>query len=129
MAVRSAPRPELAHAKAMRIDLPEAVGLLRELLGAALVAYVGSVKETRAVNQWAAGERGCSAETERRLRLALQVALMIDSVDGSEVARSWMAGMNPILDDDAPARLIRDGELEDVGARVIGAARSFLATG
>lgn len=129
MAVKSAPRPELAHEKAMRIDFSDAVGLLKELLGAPLVAYLGSVKETRAVNQWAAGERGCSADTERRLRLALQVALMVDAADGSDVAQRWMVGMNPILDDEAPARLIREGDVEDVGPQVIGAARSFLATG
>ncbi len=87
----------------MRIDLAEVVGLLRELLGAKLVAYLGSVKETRAVSQWARGERGCSAQIERRLRHALQVALMVEQSDGAEVTAA--------------------------STRRIGAARAFLASG
>ncbi|MEJ7803894.1 MAG: hypothetical protein WKH68_11080 [Candidatus Limnocylindria bacterium] len=129
MAVKSAPRPELAHAKAMRIDLAEVVGWLSELLGAKLVAYLGSVKETRAVSQWARDERGCSAQTERRLRLALQVVLMVEQADGAEVARAWLVGMDPGLDDEAPAKVIRDGDLDAAGPQVVGAARAFLATG
>lgn len=39
------------------------------LLGAKLIAYIGSVKETRAVRQWADGERKPSAEVMRRLRI------------------------------------------------------------
>jgi hypothetical protein len=100
---------------------------LRELLGANLTAYLGSVKETRAVNQWGAGERTPSAGVERRLRLALQLALMIAEADSTRVARSWFQGMNPVLDDDAPARLLREGDLDVVGPELVGAARAFLA--
>lgn len=113
----------------MRIDLAEVATLLSDLLGTPLVAHIGGVQETRAVRQWAEGSRGSSATTERRLRLALQVALMIEAADGPDVARAWMVGMNPILDDEAPASVIRDGDLDESGPRVIGAARSFLATG
>ena len=127
MEVRSIARPDLAHSRVMRAELPEVVSELRDLLGASLTAYVGSVKETRAVNQWAAGERTPSAGVDQRLRLALQLALMISEADGPRVARSWFMGMNPVLDDDAPARLLREGELEAVGPQLVGAARAFLA--
>jgi hypothetical protein len=44
---------------------------LRDLLGAKLVAYLGGVKETRAVRQWAEGTRVVSGEEDlRRLRVA-----------------------------------------------------------
>jgi hypothetical protein len=57
-----------------------------------LRAYLGSVKETRAVNEWAEGVREPSDAVHRRLRLALQVAGAIAEVDGAEVARAWFQG-------------------------------------
>lgn len=45
-------RPGLhAHAQATRLDAPVLVKELRDLLGAKLVAYLGGVRETRAVRQ------------------------------------------------------------------------------
>jgi len=51
-------RPDYAaHARAVRASLPEVVDSLRSILGAQLCAYIGSVKETRAVNDRAEGVR------------------------------------------------------------------------
>ena len=100
-----------------------------ELLGAKLTAYLGSVKETRAVNQWGDEGREPAEPVQLRLRLALQVALMIAAADGPRVARAWFQGMNPQLDDRSPARLLREGDLDEVGAEVLGAARAFLVGG
>jgi hypothetical protein len=128
-AVEGKPRPELAHARAMRADFADVVAELRRLLGTALVAYLGSVKDPRAVAQWAAGDRSPPAATQARLRLALQLALMIAAVDGAGVAQAWLQGMNPLLDDDSPARRLREEPLPEVGPQLVGAARSFLASG
>jgi len=113
----------------MRSGFEDVVGDLRERLGRKLVAYIGGVKETRAVNQWADGDREPSDETQARLRLVLQVALMIEAADGRRVTQAWFQGMNPQLDDRAPARVLRDGPLEDAGPAVLGAARAFLVGG
>lgn len=131
MAVRSLPRPELAYEKAVRSEFPRVVQMLRDLLGAPLVAYVGGVKETRAVHQWADphDERTPSAATQRRLRSALQVTLMISDADGPEIAASWLQGLNPQLDDRSPARLLREDDLDEVGPELVGAARAFLVGG
>jgi hypothetical protein len=125
------PRPELAcHIAAMRKSFPEAVGELREILGAQLVAYIGCVKETRAVREWAEGTRGPSgAVTERRLRLAYGIARCIAEADGKETAQAWFQGLNPLLDDVSPARLLREGDVDEVGPLVIIAERHFLANG
>jgi hypothetical protein len=128
-AVDGKPRPELAHARAMRADFADVVAELRGLLGTSLVAYLGSVKDPRAVAQWAAGERSPPAATQARLRLALQLALMIAEVDGPGVAQAWLQGMNPLLDDDSPARILREEPLPEAGPGLVGAARSFLASG
>jgi hypothetical protein len=121
------PRPDLdAHAHAVRVDFPTAVDELRGLLGARLVAYLGSVKETRAVHEWAEDERRPSQLVQRRLRLALQVSLMIAEGDDAAVAQAWFQGLNPELDDRSPARLLGEGDLDEVGPLVVAAARAFL---
>lgn len=124
------PRPDLeAHAHAVRVDFATVADELRGLLGAQLVAYVGSVKETRAVHEWAEEGRRPSELTQRRLRLALQVATMIAAADGPEVAQAWFQGLNPQLDDRSPARLLREGDVDEVGPLVVAAARAFLVGG
>lgn len=118
--------PDLAHERAMRAEFNDVVNELRDLLGRRLVAYLGAVKETRAVNQWADGERTPGAEIQTRLRLALQVALMIADADGAAIAQAWFQGMNPQLGDRAPARVLRDEAPDEAGPAVLAAARVFL---
>ncbi len=129
MVVESSSRPELAHARAMRGEFPKIVAELRDLLGSKLSAYLGSVKETRAVSQWVDGEREPSEGVRLRLRLALQVALMVAEADGPAVTRAWFQGLNPQLEDRSPARLLREGDLDEVGPQVLGAARAFVVGG
>lgn len=129
MAVQPIARPDLAHVHATRAAFHEVAASLRDLLGAKLTAYLGSVKETRAVNQWASGEREPGEAVQLRLRHALQVALMIAEADDAAVARAWFQGMNPQLDDRSPARLLREGDLDEVGPEVLRAARAFLVGG
>jgi len=45
------------------------------------------------------------------------------------VARAWFQGLNPQLSDRSSARLLREGDLDEVGPEVVGAARAFLAGG
>src|SRR3954468_18983060 len=123
-------RPGLAaHTLAVRSTFPEVVETLRDLLGPQLVAYLGSVRETRAVHQWAEGAREPSGAVQQRLRVALQVAAMLADAESPRIAQAWMQGLNPQLDDRSPARLLRDGDLDEVGPAVIGAARAFLVGG
>jgi hypothetical protein len=102
---------------------------LRALLGARLVAYLASVRETRAVNQWSEGSRETDAETVRRLRDAFVIAKMLAQSDPPSVVQAWFQGLNPLLDDRSPARLLREGDPDDVGPQVLAAARAFLAQG
>ena len=123
-------RPDYeAHVRATRATFPEVAHELRDILGAKLCAYLGSVRETRAVHQWADGSREPGAEVQRRLRVALHVGAAIAAVDGPVVTQAWFQGLNPQLEDRSPARLLREGDLDAVGPEVIGAARAFLADG
>lgn len=119
-----------AHAQAVRLSTPVLVKELRDLLGAKLVAYLGGVRETRAVRQWADGARRVQDPTdERRLRLAYQAATLIAERDSREVVQAWFQGLNPQLEDRSPARLLREGDLDEVGPAVLTAARAFAANG
>jgi hypothetical protein len=124
------PRPDLdAHRHAMRADIQAVAAEVRDVLGARLGAYVAGVGETRALHEWADGVRVPGAEAQRRLRLALQIATTIAARDGDATAQAWFQGLNPQLDDRSPARLIREGDLDDVGSQVVVAARAFVVGG
>ncbi|MGV0871987.1 hypothetical protein ABQF13_07310 [Mycolicibacterium sp. XJ879] len=124
-------KPDLdAYNSAMSMSTAELVTVLRDLLGSKLVAYLGKVKETRAVRQWADGTRTIANPTDvDRLRVAYRAAAMITARESAEVAQSWFQGLNPLLDDRSPARVLRDGDLEEVGPQVLTAARQFAAVG
>ena len=131
MTTSSPARPGLdAFERSIRLPVPQLVTELRDLLGAKLVAYLGGVRETRAVRQWADGDRGVQDRAdEQRLRLAHQVASLIAQKDTPAVVQAWFQGLNPQLDDRSPARLLREGDLDDAGPQVLTAARAFAATG
>jgi hypothetical protein len=131
MAATASARPDLdAYAAATRAGQPELVAGLRELLGARLVAYLGGVRETRAVRQWAEGARRIGDhDDEQRLRIAYHAALLIAAGDSREVAQSWFQGLNPQLEDRSPARVLREDKPQLGGPLVLAAARAFAALG
>lgn len=116
-----------SYNQSIRTPLPDVVAALRDLVGARLVAYLGSVQETRAVRLWVEGERNPSSEVEQRLRLAYRIADLITTREGAGVAATWLQGMCPQLADQVPARLIREAPLEDIQHEVLDAARTFVA--
>ncbi|MGW6695029.1 hypothetical protein ACWF62_14775 [Rhodococcus sp. NPDC054953] len=123
----SHPRPDLAASSVTaRMTTPELVAALRELLGATLVAYIGKVRATRIVREWAEGTRPIDDESDiERFRIAYRAARLITARDEPQVAQTWFQGLNPILDDRPPALLLREGDVSDVGPRVLSAARHF----
>jgi hypothetical protein len=123
-------KPDLAaHEEVLRLNLPQVARKLTDLLGGRLVAYVGGVKETRAVRQWIEGDRQPQGDTEARLREALIVAIMLSKKEKVGTIQAWFQGLNPLLDDRSPARLLRDGDLAKIGPEVRSAARAFLIAG
>ena len=124
-------KPDLdAYNNAMSMSTAQLVTALRDLLGAKLVAYLGGVKETRAVRQWADGTRNIANPVDvDRLRVAYRAASVISARDSREVAQAWFQGLNPLLSDRSPARMLRDDDLAEVGPQVLAAARQFAAVG
>jgi hypothetical protein len=109
----------------MGLPLTEVISHLVELLGATTVASLGGVKETRAVQQWASGDR--EPQRPHVLRFALQLALMISTLSNRDMARAWFHGSNPHLNDQAPMFLLRDEPLDVVQVPIMAAVRAFAA--
>jgi len=110
----------------IRQGLPQIVADLRSRLGAKLVAYIADVTETRAVRSWVEGDRTPAPNTQRRLRLAFQVATLIDRSEGDGVAATWFQGMNPQLGDRSPARVLHEDRSDEAMAQVLAAAKGFV---
>jgi len=123
------PKPDLiAYRESLRLPASQIVQQLVDILGRKLTAYIGNVKDVRAVDRWIAGGT-LYGNAEERLRLAYQVARMLRDYDSAAVVQAWMTGINPELDDKAPLRLLRDGKPEEVAPEVLRAARTFIAGG
>lgn len=118
-------RPERAHRATVTMDIAEIATYLQETLGLRLTAHLADVKEPKTVTQWAKGVNAPRPAAEERLRTAYQVFHLLQQAESPHVVRAWFIGMNPQLDDDAPADAIRDGRFKDV----LLAAKAFLAGG
>ena len=128
---QTAPRPDLeAFDYATRTPFKAVAKELIDILGAKLVAYIAGVREARAVQQYAHDNRSPRHPAiEPRLRLALRVARFISQHDSKEITQAWFMGLNPQLDDRSPARLLREGEIHEVGPEIVAAARAFVVGG
>jgi len=123
------PRPDLeAHRRAMSAPFEEVVGDLVSIIGRKLTAHIASIKDARAIDRWL--QKACpQKDVEQRLRFAYHVASMIAGFDSPGVVQAWLMGLNPELDDEVPIRLLRKGDLNVDGKRVLNAARAFVAGG
>jgi hypothetical protein len=104
--------------------IPELVGYLRDALGFRLTALIAGVADAEMLREWASSETRPNPDVERRLRDAFKIAELLLHEESPQAVRSWFLGMNPELDDRAPALVLAD-DPDLVGE----AARNFLATG
>jgi len=119
-------RPDLfAHREALRLPASKIVEKLVEIVGRKLTAYIGAVKDARAVDRWIAGGE-IYGDAESRLRFAFQVARTLSEHDSPAVVRTWLTGVNPELGDRVPLRLMRENEIDEVAPAILIAVRAFL---
>jgi hypothetical protein len=115
---------QIAHDEATRATTAELAQFLQDLLGQKLTAAMVGLQDPKAVGAWARGERCPHTSTEKSLRHAYRIARLLKQVESPQTIRAWFVGMNPLLDDEAPAEL-----LSKEPVRVLQAARAFLAGG
>ena len=126
MATASQPRPDLfAHREALRLPATAVVAKLVEIGGRKRTAYIGGVKDARAVDRWIVGGE-IYGDAESRLRFAFQVARTLSEHDSPAVAQAWLTGVNPELGDRVPLRLMRENEIDEVASAILSAVRAYL---
>lgn len=113
-----------AHEAMAHASFAEMARFLQELVGQRTAALMVDIKNPKAVGQWARKEREPQGATQQHLRDAYQVAMLLREVAPAQVVQNWLLGMNPYLDDEAPALHIVDQPRE-----VLRAARAFVAVG
>lgn len=118
-AVTTDPGPEASEPSAI-------TAYLKEQLGADLTAYLAGVDEAELIEHWALGRREPSPLSLGRLRAGYQAARHIVRAYGGETAQSWFSGMNPWLEDEAPAYVLRHSDHDETWESVVGAAEEFV---
>ena len=106
----------------MAMPIEQVVRELVDALGLTVVAAIGGVKETRAVNQWMQGRE---PQRPHELRFALQIVTMLSSVKNKSVAQAWFQGSNPHLEGRVPAVLLHNRPTDDVKQQILAAAEHF----
>jgi hypothetical protein len=115
-----------ASVPALRLPIPEIVKQLVSLIGRKLTAYLGGVRDVRAVDRWMNGSE-LYGDAEQRLRFAFQLVRKLAEREDPTVIQSWLTGLNPELGDRVPLRLMR--EIDLVAPEIMGAARALLVGG
>ncbi len=112
-----------AHRIATQSTIADAAAFLSENLGRVLTAHIAGV-DPKTVDRWTKGDQP-RTDAEQRLRLAYQIFQVLQEDDSPHTVRAWFIGLNPQLDDTAPADALRDGHLREV----LVAAKSFALGG
>jgi hypothetical protein len=118
-------RAQNAHRKSIEAELHDVAFYLQEALGQKLTAHLAGVTDPRQVGAWGRQEHNPRSESARRLRAAYQIYQLILAEESPYVARAWFAGLNPRLDDEAPADAIRDDHLKEA----LAAAKAYVRGG
>lgn len=103
---------------AQREPLALVVTLLLDTIGSRLTDYIASVRTIAAL--WSEPDAQAKAD---RLRAAGQVVRILGPSLSPEGIRSWLLGMNPDCDDEAPIEVLREHDT----AVAVAAAESFRA--
>ncbi len=119
-------RSTSAHRRAVESDVPALTKTLQKHLGQALLAVMVD-SSPRTIARWISGDSSPAAPTERLLRDVAQIFDVITTVDTPQVARAWFMGMNPQLEDQAPAELLASNPTAT--RSVMAAARAYVAGG
>lgn len=115
---------QAAHEQTVRSTVPAMAAHLEGVFGRRLTAAMLGIADPKAVERYASGSQKPRADVERSLRSIYQITVLIGQVESDQAIRAWFLGMNPHLDDRAPASLVR-AEPE----QVMQTARLFVASG
>ena len=99
---------------------------MRSVLGVKLVAYIAGVDEARTVGHWADGCCVPSIEIAEVLHLAYRIVRLMEESAGTAGIAAWFQGMNPLLNDRSPARVLREDHGGGAYSEVLTAVESWV---
>lgn len=114
-----------AHRRAVEVSVKEMTKFLQDALGQKLTAHIARVGDPKTVNAWINGDQAPRENSEQRLRAAFQIFHLLQQEDSSYVVRAWFIGLNPQLENETPADVLRDGRYREVFL----AAEAYLSGG
>ena len=121
--------PDLIEAiehEAVSQKISEVAGFLQEHLGQKVTAYLSGLDHAKTVGLWAAGTSEPRELAKTRLRYAYKAARYLVEAYDDETARAWFFGSNTVLDDEAPAYVLRHGDSPEDLRLIIPAVRQFV---
>ena len=93
---------------------------LQDALGPRLTALSVGVSDAREIVSWASGELQPDADIAQRLHNVYGIVQLLLQIETPQAVRAWFLGMNPELDDRAPALTLADEpELVKQAARTL----------
>ena len=104
----------------------ELIVYLQRHLGEKLTAYIIGPRGSGTVRQWISKAAQPGAKAQLRLRYAYHATRLLVESYGNETAISWLFGTNSLLNDEAPADVLRRAAKDEDFRHVIPAARSFV---
>jgi hypothetical protein len=117
-----------AQRESVTLPLSKLVSALIAITGKKLVAYICKAKDVRTIDHWIEGAQPYR-DADQKLRTLYHIAKLLSDYEPNATVQSWLMGLNPILGDVSPARLLREEDLHTAGPEVLRAARAFLAGG
>lgn len=108
------------YRKTAQLSTADIARFLQDTLGSKLTAYILGLKDPKMVGKWADGAKPAD-DREKLLRDTHTIFQTILQSEDEYVARAWFIGMNPNLDDEAPADVLKEGKVKDV----LAAARAY----
>ncbi|MFF9010906.1 XRE family transcriptional regulator [Streptomyces goshikiensis] len=110
-----------AYRDTAELKITDIVAFLQDQFSQRVVARLAGIEDAKQVGRWSRGQNEPRFDSEFRLRTAFQVFRYIEECENRHVARAWMMGMNPQLEDESPLLVIADDRFKEVMA----AARSY----
>lgn len=119
---REAAAEARAHRDTAQQTIADIARFLQDNFSQRITSHIAGIEDAKQVGKWCKGQNVPRFDSEVRLRTAYQVFKLIEDRENGHIARAWMIGMNPQLEDDSPLQAIAGDRFKDVMA----AARSYL---
>lgn len=118
-----------ATERAETASTPEVVMLLRAILGPQLVLSIAGARAPGCVAGWTQGHGRPSGAAEARLRIALELVLVILEGEGLEAANGWLVRRDPRLEGRSPLGVLAEEPPRVAREMLLAAAQESLRRG